>query len=110
MGHYCEVQCDFYSERRVRARKQHKCCETGRVIEVGEFYWRCVGSWEGEFGSFAQSEAAYHYARYANSIDPDSSCIGFGGIYESFVADSFDDEVLEEWEKVKRGIITRPGV
>lgn len=110
MGTWCEVTCDFYSERRLKARKQHTCCETGRIIQPGEHYWRCVGSWEGQFESFAQSEAAWHFSRWYNRLDSESPCVGFRGIHDDMrnTRDA-EDPIWEEWEKVKRGIITRPG-
>jgi hypothetical protein len=41
---------DFYVEKLVKARKQHKCIWCDSVIIVGETYIRCGGVFEGNFG------------------------------------------------------------
>jgi len=118
------VSCDiaqFYSEKRVIAKKQHKCCETGKPIQPDEAYWRCTGKWDGEVQSFAQSEAAYHFARYLNGIKDQTTgsqlsmrdaysedCIPFGHVrYELSECCEEDASLRDEWERVKRGEITR---
>ena len=106
----CEPE--FYAEHHRRARKEHKCCETGRMIQPGEMYWICVGVWDGYFQQFKQSEAAYHFCRFINGIpekgtarartfDPDS-CAPFGHI-----RDDLPDDYLPEWREVCRGKVTR---
>ncbi len=45
----CGVDYDeprFYSERVVRARKQHRCCDCYRRIAPGTEYMRCSGMWD----------------------------------------------------------------
>lgn len=109
MSNYCESPPAFYSERRVKARKPHKCCETGRVIQPGEMYWSICGKWDGDLCSFAQSEAAYHFARWCNHVgDPtkEEECISFGEICVH-VRECDDPEITAEWERVCRGEITR---
>lgn len=106
---YCEMP-EFYYEKRVKARKPHKCCETGRVIQPGEYYWRIRMKFDGDLYSYAQSDAAYHFARYLNhdrwrDVMADG-CIPFGGIGEA-VAECREDDVKAEWERVKRGEVTR---
>lgn len=34
------------------ARKQHRCCECGRVIEPGESYHHTSGAWDGTLNTF----------------------------------------------------------
>lgn len=110
MGTWCEIPAEFYHEKRVRARKEHRCCETNRIITKGEHYWRCTGKWDGQISSFAQSEAAYHFARYYNmDLFPDAGCVGFGGIREDMSNLCSDDPLFVEWDRVRRGEITRPG-
>lgn len=44
--------CDLptlYSEREVRARKQHRCCECRVSIKPGDTYNRADGLWDGSF-------------------------------------------------------------
>lgn len=110
----CEIP-KFYDERLVTARKPHKCCETGRIIQPGERYWRITGKWDGTVKTFCQSEAAYHFARYINGVGDgpnagnmsryDSEwCIPFGRIGADLPN---DPEMLAEWDRVCRGEITR---
>lgn len=114
---YCEVP-SFYSEQLVTARKEHKCCETGRIIAKGEKYWRCGGKYDGEMFSTKQSVAAYHFARYINGLQDkitgtwigsrEDECIEFGGVGE-YVREFREDhpELWSEWQRVKLGEITR---
>lgn len=102
---------EFYSEQRVKARKPHTCCETGRVIPKGEFYWRMTGKWDGDLQTFAQTDAAYHFARWMNGVGSKRGydhdyCIGFGDIGDA-VREREDPELTAEWERVKLGEVTR---
>lgn len=100
-----------YRERLVTARKPHCCCETGRVIQVGERYWLIQGLCDGEFVTFKQCVGAYHFARKMNGHDATKNkwggeCIyGFGDISDG-VAEIDDPATTEEWERVKAGEIT----
>lgn len=106
---------EFYREQLIVALKPHKCCETGRTIQPGERYWRIVSKWEGVLYTYAQSEGAYHFARWLNGVgDGDRAgdmgkydgevCIAFGSI-SSELPD--DEDIREEWRRVCRGEITR---
>lgn len=108
----CDIP-DFYDERRVRAKKPHRCCETGREIQTGEYYWRITGKWDGELMTFAQSEAAYHFARFLNGVGDGEragdmsrynaeNCIPFG-----WIGSEVPPDLADEWERVKRGEVTR---
>lgn len=127
---YCTVN-EFYAESRhlrtSRATKPIRCCETGRVIEAGEHYWKCSGKTEGDFWTVYQSEAAYRFARFLNKVgqaDFDGCDIMFGGVSDAvFERTRFDIQnepgdpaqiaaqaLLDEWGRVRMGVITRPGV
>lgn len=43
---------DFYSDKMRTARKQHRCCECGRVIEVGEHYQHVAGAWDRKVSTY----------------------------------------------------------
>lgn len=104
----CDLEpWQFYHERLVRSRRQHRCCETGAVIPRGTRHWRCVGKCAGEpVQEWRQSWAAYRLARALNYTDEGGlACwIPFGGLHEEGgIAD-------REWGAVCRGEITRPPV
>ncbi len=44
----------FYDEKLVTARKPHKCCDCGKVMDKGIKHWSCRGKWDGVFSSFRQ--------------------------------------------------------
>lgn len=100
-GDYCEIP-EFYHEQRVRARKPHRCCETKREIQKGEFYWRCSGKWGGEIYTYCQVESAYHFARHLN-LDIFQDCLlPFGEVNEfrDYISDYMESEREEQeaWE------------
>jgi hypothetical protein len=45
-----------YWESHPKARKEHKCCECGSVIGVGEKHQLAEGIWNGEFGRYRTCE------------------------------------------------------
>lgn len=114
MMSYADVdECEpieFYAEQKAKARKPHKCCDTGRIIQPGEMYWRIRLKFDGRVCSYSQSEAAYHFARWCSFGKENGKqrtvCIDFGGVAE-YVADSDDDALNAEWARVLRGEITR---
>lgn len=112
---YCDYP-DHYDEKRVKARKHHKCCETGRIIQPGEFYWRCVCIFDGTAKTYKQSESAYHFARFLNGYGTShfgEDCIPFCGIGEHVsehhkpLSGDEGDEIWSEWLRVKAGEVTR---
>jgi len=42
---------DLFERKRVRAIKEHICCECGNVIKIKEYYYRDRGLWEGIFST-----------------------------------------------------------
>lgn len=110
----CEYN-EFYRESPHVARKEHKCCETGRLIQPGERYWRCRMKFDGDFREYVQCEGAYHFARYLNLIlnrseylHGDGCVVEFRGIAE-YVAEwrSEQPEIADEWDRVRNGHVTR---
>lgn len=43
---------DVYWKSNPMARKEHKCCECGSIISVGERYELFEAVWDGEFGRY----------------------------------------------------------
>lgn len=107
MRDYCDLEpVDHYTERLVRGRKPHKCCETGRAIAGGEWHWLIKMKFEGRWDTYRQSWAAYRLARALN-YDPMAGMqcwIPFCGLFEE--ADNYNIS-REEWEAVCAGIVTR---
>lgn len=97
----------FYCEERVKARKPHQCCETFRTMPPGEFYWRIRLCCDGQVSSFAQSEAAYHFARWLSfgRTGKRTMCLDFGEV-STHISES-EPEFADEWARVCRGEITR---
>lgn len=38
-----------FEEKRPTAKKEHKCCECGKIIKIGEKYHRVNGCWDGKW-------------------------------------------------------------
>ena len=49
---YDEDSCEFEKIEDRKAKKQHQCCECGRIIEIGEQYENFSGKWDGDFGYY----------------------------------------------------------
>jgi len=47
-----DIDCQFYSSKEPRARKQYKCDECRRAIPVGEKHRYTVGKWDGMVQSY----------------------------------------------------------
>lgn len=47
-----DTSASFASERVVKARKAHKCCECGAPIAIGNKYEYVSGLWEGAFSQY----------------------------------------------------------
>lgn len=108
---FCDfIQPPFYQETRRKARKVHRCCETGQVILPGDHYWDIRVRFEKKLLFFRQTEGAYHFARWLNGVgDPkriNDVCIPFGEIYE-YIHEVNDPDLNAEWERVKMGEVTR---
>lgn len=45
-------RAELSSEKKVKARIKHRCCECCKVIEKGELYERVTGKWDGNWGCY----------------------------------------------------------
>ena len=59
----CDCSCSFdadmpkvCNQRRVKARKAHRCCECGDTIAPGEHYECTTGIWEDTWDTFCTCE------------------------------------------------------
>lgn len=42
---------DFFTERKLRARKSHRCAQCGKLVDAGQTCFRYSGVFEGDFFS-----------------------------------------------------------
>lgn len=79
---YCDYDAapEFFSEKFVVAKKEHKCCECGKTIAVGAEYEYVSGKWDGSFGSF-KSCIKCSDLRIALA---EVSCPYYGGLFEEY--------------------------
>jgi len=42
----------IYSDTVRKARREHKCCECGQIIKIGDRYHLFKGCWEGRWGEY----------------------------------------------------------
>jgi len=78
---------DFYTEKKVKARKQHKCELCTDLIEKGEIYLKSVSVWEGDFNSYKR------HLKCAKILDSYLSDIGYG----EYSLDDFGDWLNEKY-------------
>jgi len=67
-----------FTERLIKARKEHKCCECHEVIKVGDIYELAKGRWDGDWRS-------YHTCLRCSRIRQDFMSCGwiYGGLWEA---------------------------
>lgn len=103
---YCEDGPDFYTERLVTARREHKCSETGAIIHKGDKYWRCVGKWDGDVQTFKQCQAAYMLCRVVNLHILKECQIYFGGLGEWMANaryyDGSNDPIVQWYDAIRK--------
>lgn len=46
------VVAECFSEKMVKARKEHKCCECGETIKKGETHEVASALWDGDWGTY----------------------------------------------------------
>lgn len=78
--------CDMptlYSERNVRARKQHRCCECRISIKPGDTYHRAEGLWDGSFQTFKTCTTCAEFRDWLARLMPSDDCgVTFGDLYQ----------------------------
>lgn len=48
MSYYCDEYYSLYKEKRLKARKEHKCDACGEVVSVGHYYFRITMIFDGQ--------------------------------------------------------------
>lgn len=89
---YADGPIDFYSEHYYKAKKQHKCGECGRDIEIGEKYRYMSGKWEGEFASY---KACIHCSEGMDWLT--TEC---GGFMFSEVVEEIEEHARDSYKKL----------
>jgi hypothetical protein len=85
-------QPEFFREKMVKAKKQHKCGECGATIEPGEKYENAVGVWDGEFSTHKTCSIC---CEVRNELFCGS--YGFGEVWQE----------IREWDSVELGGLDR---
>lgn len=86
---------EFYVESTPRARKEHKCCECGRTITVGEKHQAASGKWDGDIST-------YRTCAECVEIRAAFCCDGWTFL---MLWESIRDEMFGEWRKNELRII-----
>lgn len=104
----CEVP-EFYDERRVTARKRHRCVECSREISAGSVYVRCCIKFDGHFSEEKQHVECRDFAAKVNLDHLGGCVIPFGAIPDAmrnpddYGLDGDDDlpALQAEWARIK---------
>lgn len=94
-----------YTVKYPKARKQHRCCECGGIIEKGEVYELYSGIWDEPQTFKTCSECKSEKQRVFDSIDPyveEYPCLG--ALYEDLSDWDFKDFIRVVNNRKKRGV------
>jgi len=95
---------EFYSERRVKTRKPHRCYETRRDIPKGAQAVIVTGKWDGEVRSmYFLPEAMELWKQVDQQYRKMDEELCFGGLHEHFVQQKHynpDDPLVARWEEL----------
>jgi hypothetical protein len=85
------------------ARKEHRCCETGKLINPGERYYKLTVKHDGRVTSYKRSQWAYDFIR---KWIKDPSNVPFQGLAEMMneSIDVYLDEMQIEWLRYTKEI------
>ena len=84
---------EFFARRVKKARKEHRCCECGATIQVGEQYEYIAGKWDGEISSF---KTCLTCSRIRSDY-----CAPYTGLRE-ILYEMLGCDYLGEWEEQRR--------
>lgn len=82
MSCYCDYDRPEFISTTIRtARKTHKCCECGHIIQPNEKYEHVAGKWDGDFSTFNTCEMC---ADLRDSLVDNGGCYQYGGLNEEY--------------------------
>lgn len=84
----CELPT-LYSEREVRARKQHRCCECRISIKPGDTYSRVEGLWDGRFQTYKTCTPCAEARDWLSRLMPSDECGPTFGDLHDYLADEW---------------------
>jgi hypothetical protein len=94
---------DFYKFNLTIAHKVHRCYECSGSIQIGEFYHRHCGTWEGEFFTSKNCDDCEHLRADINEDLAQEDKIGFGDLCGDCMENEGADYVRFLKIKMKRG-------
>lgn len=94
---------DFHTTNMKKARKAHVCEGCGQAIDIGEYYVKNVGKWDGDFYSFA----AHRFCDDARSslwlnYPEDAEVLSYRECVHTYVRDFLKKHGL--WEEYKTAV------
>lgn len=91
------VSPECYTNKQVKARKTHKCCECGGEIKIGETYDHLSGIWDGEPGRFKTCQDCINLRDRLEKIFP-NLCYEYEIEHlDQWVFDSEDPAIIKAW-------------
>lgn len=81
MSDYCEWP-EFYAESFHVAKKEHRCCECGAQIKVGEKYLNFRSKYGGEFYVSKQHMVCRELCMSIRDLLQNGDCLCFGELYD----------------------------
>lgn len=81
---------EFFRQTLHRARKQHRCCECGKIIRIGEEYEYSAGKWDGDV---TQYRTCFMCSTIRNAAC--SSGFTFEMLWEDIYEECFVDDLGE---------------
>jgi hypothetical protein len=99
MSCYCDYSYpDFYVDRMVKAKKNHRCDECGRTILAGEKYEYVSAVWEGDFSTCKTCDKCLELRQYTKAHVP-CFCWQHGNVIQDAI------DTLQEYAHEAPGLL-----
>ena len=89
---------EWYTERIVAARKDHRCCECTDVIKIGERHQYVAGKWNGDVGQYRTCLSCAELRAETASEFNDYSTPAFGSLGCCYMQDLIEDARAKGWK------------